>query len=128
MPTKLKIAPKQIGQSLAENKVPVNATKPVPVPFITNLFFCIFSLWDAKFCIAMEIPNKEEKRIIKPISLACKRDNCNIDVLPGVNKDGTKIARKAITTAEIIAIRACFLELKVKKIDSNIDFTTLLLR
>lgn len=39
IPTKPKMAPKQIGQSLAENKVAVNATKPVPVLLIINLFF-----------------------------------------------------------------------------------------
>lgn len=44
IPINPKIAPKQIGQSLAENKVPVNAARPVPALFATlppcNFFLC----------------------------------------------------------------------------------------
>ena len=61
--------------------------------------------------MAIEIPKSEEKRIIKIISLICRRDNCNFNVFPGVNKDGIKIAIKAITKAKATAIKACFLEL-----------------
>ena len=67
------------------------------------------------------MPNKEENKIIKPISFICKSDNCNLNVFPGVNKDGTKMARKAITTARAMAIKTCFLELKTKKMGLNTD-------
>ena len=126
IPITLSIAPKQRGQSFAENKVPTKATKPVPV-FLAKLPL-IFSLCDAYNCIAIAIPNSEENKTIKLMSFICKIDNWYCSELPVVKKDGIKIATKVITKARATAISKYFLDIKVKKIGLNTDFTMLLLR
>ena len=78
--------------------------------------------------MAIEIPNKEENRDIKPMSVICKDKTWYFSVLPGVNKDGIKIAIKAIIKARAIAIIRYLLELKVKKIGLIIEFPILLSR
>jgi hypothetical protein len=120
IPINPRIAPKQNGQSFAENKVPITATNPVPVFFAR--FPLIFSLCDAYNCIAIEMPNSEENKTIKPMSFNCKIDNWNCKLLPGVRKEGIKIATEAITKARAIAMIKCLLELRVMKIDLNTDF------
>lgn len=69
--------------------------------------------------MAIEIPNKEENKVIKPMSVICKDKTWYFNVFPGVNKDGIKIATKAIIKARAIAMIRYFLELRVKKTDLN---------
>jgi hypothetical protein len=111
IPNILSIAPKQSGQSFAENKVPTKATKLVPV-FFAN-FPLVFSLSDAYTCMAIAIPNKEENNNIRPKSLACKIENWYLIVVPGVKREGIMMEIKAIANAKATAIRRCFLELNV---------------